>query len=363
MNIVGPHLTESRGGMSTALLGFIEALKSDNYSINMIASQKDKSNILTCWIYAFTQLWALTKNEQKNTVFWFHMGPWLSMIRKSSLALLVKLRGGQSIAHFHSPTLDGYANKCIGRLFIRICLLPYKEIIVLTPWWKKRLQAIGIKKAIYVVSNPLETDLVELAKAQLMNEKNETDRNRLSKNNHGYHEPVHIVTMARLIEGKGVELVISAMLDLPDNYQLSVAGDGPLLSELQHLVKANNLEDRVTFLGWIDKTHKLKLYSQADIFCLPSSYDSFGMVFIEAMALNTPVIAYDWGPIGDVVTPDVGYCLTQVKEREELTRAIKTMSAQLSYYDKKGPQRVVKHFSQEQVAEQFKLALQSMLNE
>jgi len=129
------------------------------------------------------------------------------------------------------------------------------------------------------------------------------------------------------------------MLNLPEHCILTIAGDGPLLSKYKVLVETLGLYKRVTFTGWIDGEEKENLLKEADLFCLPSTYDSFGMVFIEAMAFDLPVVAYGWGPINDVVTPDVGECC-QAPTVDDVTKSILKVLTKLEQYSGQGPQKV-----------------------
>jgi len=167
--------------------------------------------------------------------------------------------------------------------------------------------------------------------------------------------------MSRLEPGKGVDLLVETIPLLPDSVSVVVAGDGTQLTKLKKRVVELGIERRVRFLGWVQREDKFRLLREADIFCLPSSYDSFGMGFVEAMAHGLPVVALDWGPIRDVV-PD-GECGFLVKQatRECLAQAImkladntelrKTMGAN-------GKQWVVEQFSVDKIGKKLSVLLE-----
>jgi len=71
---------------------------------------------------------------------------------------------------------------------------------------------------------------------------------------------------------------------------LKIAGGGRELENLK--LTASNLANpqAVEFLGWINNQQKESLYLESDLFALPSNYDSFGIVFIEALAHGCPVV-------------------------------------------------------------------------
>jgi len=327
------------GGIPSALIGYMHGLDAKGVQYLVVESHKEGISILAPWLTAFWKISLIALKERRNVVFWFHCGPWLSLFRKFTLALIPRLLGSKTVAHIHSPTFNNYLSRnMVTKLLIKIGLMPFKEIVVLTPWWEKLLKKQGITKKITISANPNNEYYCRIAKEKSLNEIKQ-QRNS---------EIINIFTMARLIDGKGVELVIEAMLSLPVTFQLTIAGDGPRKQSLISKVNDLDLNSRVVFTGWIDGDKKEALLNQADIFCLPSSYDSFGMVFIEAMAFNLPVVAYDWGPIKDVVTEDVGLCCKEATA-EEVGLAINKIYLQLATYQGKGPLKVLKQYTPETV--------------
>ncbi|HAF07677.1 MAG: glycosyltransferase family 4 protein [bacterium] len=104
-----------------------------------------------------------------------------------------------------------------------------------------------------------------------------------------------ILFLGRLDERKGVLKIInvfSKFLKVKKDAKLIVAGKGPLDVVARRLVKDLDIEDRVLFTGYVKKEDIPKYYRTADIYCSPAlGGESFGIVLLEAMACNTPVIA------------------------------------------------------------------------
>jgi len=329
--IVSTKVSGGKGGISSALQGYINGLESMSIPYEVVESHSDEKSMLVNWLSAFGQIFLLALKYRKEVVFWYHLGPWLSSTRKFSLALLPRLLGCRTIAHIHSPTFNDYLTEP-GRsnFLIKFALKPFTQLIMLTPWWQSLLKEHGIEKNSIVSPNPNSASYCQVAQGYM-------EQPRQLKSQQTNFE---ILTMARLVEGKGVDLVIAALAQLPEQYKLTVAGDGPLKSKLQQQALVLGLESRITFTGWIDGEKKDSLLRDADVFCLPSTYDSFGMVFIEAMAFDLPVIAYGWGPINDVADAEVGQCCVE-SNTEEVIRCIKHVCNDLSVYSGKGPSRVI----------------------
>lgn len=70
-----------------------------------------------------------------------------------------------------------------------------------------------------------------------------------------------------------------------------VAGDGPEHAPLRALAAELRLDDAVRFTGALPDDDLARLYRRADVFCLPSVQEGFGIVFLEAMACGLPVVA------------------------------------------------------------------------
>ena len=95
-----------------------------------------------------------------------------------------------------------------------------------------------------------------------------------------------------LIERKGVDLMVRAFVQLatevPD-VRLRIAGDGALRESLAQVLRP--VSDRVEFTGFKDWCELPELYASADVLCVPSRYDGWGLVVPEGLASGLPVIA------------------------------------------------------------------------
>lgn len=97
-----------------------------------------------------------------------------------------------------------------------------------------------------------------------------------------------LLTLSRLHEKKGLDVFLKALQRLPSCIAW-IAGDGPLEGELKALAETLGVSERVRFLGW--RTERGALLKTADICVLPSRWEPFGTVMIEAWAAGTPLVA------------------------------------------------------------------------
>jgi phosphatidylinositol alpha-mannosyltransferase len=126
-------------------------------------------------------------------------------------------------------------------------------------------------------------------------------------------------------ERKGLDVLLAAFALLPraTDVRLWVAGEGPQTAELQ----ARTADDpRIEWLGRItDREHASRLRG-ADLFCAPSLHgESFGVVLLESMAAQTPIVASDLPGYRNVATPDVDALLVPPGEPQALADAIRRL--------------------------------------
>lgn len=108
-----------------------------------------------------------------------------------------------------------------------------------------------------------------------------------------------IIFAGRLSEEKG-------LLEIPDlytrikeslpNIELVFAGTGPVENKLKELLP------EAKFLGWVKHSNLPKIYSSADLLLLPSKFDTFSCVVLEAMSCGLPVVAYNQKGPKDIIT-------------------------------------------------------------
>jgi glycosyltransferase involved in cell wall biosynthesis len=137
-----------------------------------------------------------------------------------------------------------------------------------------------------------------------------------------------ILYLSRIHERKGADLLLEAFESIEettDQIRLVYVGpDDGYLGDLQAMVAAKGLSEKVLFTGPLYNEEKLAAYVDADIFVLPSKdkYESFGNVVLEALACGTPAImtnncgVSDWlsAEISETVPPSVPSITTAIQD-------------------------------------------------
>lgn len=137
-----------------------------------------------------------------------------------------------------------------------------------------------------------------------------------------------IVTVGRLIEQKNQRLLIMAFSEIAEEfpeYTLKIYGEGPLEKDLRTLISNLDLEKRVFLMG----TKKRVMYevNNASVFVLPSNFEGFPNVLIEAMATGLPVISSDFktGVARKLIKNDQNGYLFEVGNEDDLIKKLKLM--------------------------------------
>lgn len=133
-------------------------------------------------------------------------------------------------------------------------------------------------------------------------------------------DAVVLLILSRLHQKKGIDVAIRALVDLPGHY-LWIAGDGELEGSLKAQAAALGVVERCRFLGWRDD--RGALLRACDICLLPSRYEPFGTVMIEAWAADRPLIAAAAAGPARVVRDGVDGLLTPIDDVRALVDAIR----------------------------------------
>jgi colanic acid/amylovoran biosynthesis glycosyltransferase len=151
-------------------------------------------------------------------------------------------------------------------------------------------------------------------------------RGQLQPPGRGQH--IRLITVARLVEEKGIEYAIRAVHKLlhvcPEvSLQYDITGTGPLEEELNQLIKALHLTNHVHLIGPKNQDEVIEALHQSHIFLLPSIAEALPLVLMEAQATGLPVVATAVGSTDQIVLDGESGFLVQPKNADVLAEKLK----------------------------------------
>jgi len=170
-----------------------------------------------------------------------------------------------------------------------------------------RLHALGVQRRIDVVPVPIDPALVPLRR---------------------HVEPGCLIVIARLIEKKGVDTAIETLRQLPEEFRLTIVGDGPLGGGLKAQAQDSKLGDRVEFAGRLSLAETLRLAAGSEALlhlarvARDGNAEGTPQTILWAQAMGLPVVACATGSLGEIVAHRRTGMLVPPDEPTGIARAI-----------------------------------------
>jgi glycosyltransferase involved in cell wall biosynthesis len=164
---------------------------------------------------------------------------------------------------------------------------------------------------------------------------------------------------------KGFDLVIKAFKTVSDKYancRLVIGGEGPEKYNLERLVIDLDLQDKIVFLGQLNRTQVREQMQNSHVFILPTRYEAFGVVYIEALSCGIPIVGTRAGGPENIIDETNGLLV----DPDDVMQLADAMITIIDNYDKYDFERIrqdaVNKYSIEVVVEsiirEFKNVLQ-----
>ncbi|MCP4551506.1 MAG: glycosyltransferase family 4 protein [Bacteroidetes bacterium] len=199
-------------------------------------------------------------------------------------------------SHFEIPFIIGVHNSDIklGNLFfhrlrIKNAIKNADGIVFRSKLIKKKIDAFIdlLNKNTFVANSGLSVEELKLVERQI-------------KENRKRGTPIKILSACWLINRKQIDSVIKVLsrinLETKINWTYTIIGEGSEESRLIELVKMYDLESKITFKGRVSKKEVFNSMKTHDIYIMPSTNETFGLAYLEAMASGCIVIgAKGWG--------------------------------------------------------------------
>lgn len=307
------------GGAEKLLLEYIRRLDRNKYSFYVICL-REKPDDLIAELQRFATVINLKIKGRFNPVVIPKLLKLIKMIRPDIIhthlfqpriyTTIAKLfyRGGILITHKHNNV--NMSKHKIFILFEMLCLIGNKKVIAISQSVKKSLQKFEFvsSKKIFVIPNAI--DYKKFFNGHSFNPK--PDKNQII-----------IGTIGRLEKQKGLIYLLKAMKLILQRFpdaRLEVTGEGSLMNELKKECIKLNISNSVIFFGKFADV--IPFYKRMDIFVLPSVYEGFGIVLLEAMAAGVPIVATNVDGIKEVVINGECGLLVPPKNPEAIADAV-----------------------------------------
>lgn len=147
---------------------------------------------------------------------------------------------------------------------------------------------------------------------------------------------VRIVFVGSLIPVKGIDTLLKSLARLkkqPPAWMLDIVGDGAFREEYQNEARELGVADRINWHGFRPKEYVADIMRQADFFVLPSVWDNFPCVLVEAQATGLPIVASNVGGIPEIVSEATGI-LAPPQDAEGLAFALEQMLQKVNDFDR-----------------------------
>jgi glycosyltransferase involved in cell wall biosynthesis len=307
------------GGAEKLLLDYVKRLNPKKYSF-YICCFRDKPDDLIGEISKYAEVTNFRISNKFNPIVIRHLIKFINQIEPDIIHThLFQPRFYTTVAHLFSKKSVLIAHKHNNvninkhNVFIFLEMLSIifnQKVIAISQSVKQSLIKYEFvpEKKIAVIYNGIECQNFSenLNKTKILNEKK-----------------IIIGTICRLERQKGLKYLLLAMKIILTKFpeaKLEIIGDGTLLNELQALSKKLGISNSVIFFGKF--TDVKPFYNRMDVFVLPSLYEGFGIVLVEAMASGVPVIASNVEGIKEVIQDERNGILVLPRNPEAIAVAV-----------------------------------------
>ena len=278
----------------------------------------------------------IVKNEGKVDIIHAHSAFWGAIAadyisKKYNIPLVITEHSSLKYASYSKKSYEKYIFKSYTDA---------DELIAVGNGLKNELEGY-VNRDITVIPNTIDLNIF----------KKETNNSECTKD-----ECFKYFSCSFLVEGKGMEVLIKAFSkefkDKPG--VLRIGGDGPVRNELQRLIKENGMEDKIILLGALSREEVAEEMRKCHAFVLASEHETFGVVYIEALACGKPVIGTYNGGAEDIIK-DYNGIIVEKNNADALGNALLQMKHEYNMYDKDEiREKTILSYSEKVIVEKLK---------
>lgn len=258
---------------------------------------------------------------------------------------IVKKEGKVDIIHAHSAFWGGIAAQYISSKYkIPLVLTEHSSLkyakYVKESYKKYIFKSYDEADVLIAVGNGLKQEMEDYTANNIRVINNMVDLGRFKLNTEDINdeeaqENFRLFSCAFLEEGKGMENLIEAFSASfkGTNAVLNIGGDGSLKGKLRKMIDENGMENQIFLLGALSRDEVCSEMQKCNCFVLASEHETFGVVYIEAMACGKPVIGTFNGGADDIIK-DYNGIIIEKNNIDQLKEALIRMKRSYRTYDK-----------------------------
>lgn len=331
------HIAQSAGGVAEYLYMFLKNFKNNDYENILIISQDyeeqlDRFKPYTTNIYIVPMIREVKLKEDLKSVV--KIRKLLKQIKPDIVYLHSSKAGaiGRIALAFNFKTKilynahGWYFNAQISNKKKKIFALIEKVLAIKTD------KIINISKNEYKsalrnkIASPKKMCIIENGIDFTKFENSDKYREEIRKRYNINDNEIVIGVVGRLTEQKDPMTSIKAFKLVQEqnkNVEFMFIGSGEMENDVLEYARQNNIEDKIIITGWV---HNVEKYIPAlDIAILPSKWEGFGLVLIEYMACNKPIIATKTGGITDIIKNEKNGYLIEIENEKQLANSIEKL--------------------------------------
>lgn len=143
--------------------------------------------------------------------------------------------------------------------------------------------------------------------------------------------PLEVVYVGNVIRRKGLRTLVEAIASLaPGTCRLTAIGgrqfEPAYVAEVEAAIRARDLADRVRMLGAVPNVDIAEHLRAAHVFCMPSEYEGFGIVYVEALGFGLPIIASTAGAARELIEPNESGFLVAPGDATAIATHLRTLA-------------------------------------
>lgn len=258
---------------------------------------------------------------------------------------IVEKEGKIDIIHAHSALWGGISAQYISNKYnIPLVLTEHSSLkyarYVKESYKKYIYKAYDKADALIAVGNGLKNEMKNYTNNDIKVIHNMVDLKKFnidikSSEKNNSEDTFNMFSCAFLEEGKGMENLIEGfyLAFKSKDAILRIGGDGSLREKLEGMIKELGMENQIFLLGALSREDVAKEMKNCKCFALASEHETFGVVYIEALACGKPVIGTYNGGADDIIK-DYNGIIIEKKDVEKLKDALVKMKNEYKTYDK-----------------------------